>query len=273
MTIFERVLPRIGTMFSRLPAWLESLFLVVLCWQLAGLLWMLSSPSTADVNLVLPRPAPDNGLVTRDAFLRWYGSDGNTASEAPSDYTLLAVIAGKNGVALLKSGETSVAVRVGMEIRPGSKLMAVEPNQITIEQAGVRKEIKFSPPSSAAAPLFAKVAPATATATTTIRALPPIRLTRGQMANLIQGGNLGNWDKGLAAVADGGIRIESASSQPLARLLQLKSGDILKRINQRPLDQLADISLVFHYFGQSAPVDLVLVRNGAQLTQHYEIQP
>ena len=277
MTIFERVLPRIGILFSGLPAWLERLFLVVLCWQLAGLFWMLSSPNTADVNLVMPRPAPDKGLVSRDALLRWYGSDDKAAAEAPSDYTLLAVIAGKNGVALLKSGETSVAVRVGMEIRPGSKLVAVEPNQITIEQAGVRKEIKFSPPSSAAAPLFAKVAPATATgtgaATATTRALPPIRLTRGQMANLIQGGNLGSWDKGLAAAPDGGIRIENASGQPLARLLQLKSGDILKRINQRPLDQLADISLVFHYFGQSAPVDLVLVRNGAQLTQHYEIQP
>ena len=210
MTIFERVLPRIGILFSGLPAWLERLFLVVLCWQLAGLLWMLSSPSTADVNLVLPRPAPDKGLLTRDAFLRWYGSDdNNTAAEVQSDYTLLAVIAGKNGVALLKSGETSVAVRVGMEIRPGSKLVAVEPNQITIEQAGARKEIKFSPASAAAAPLFAKVAPATATATTTTtttttRALPPIRLTRGQMAKLIQGGNLGTWDKGLTAVPDGG---------------------------------------------------------------------
>ena len=250
-----------------MPIWLERLLVVVLCWQLSGLFWMLFSPTTADAHLVLPRQNTDQGVASRDAFLRWYGSDDKTASEAPSEYTLLAVIAGKNGVALLKSGETSVAVRVGMEIRPGSKLVAVEPNQITIEQAGVRKELKFLLPTSAVAPLFAKVGAAPT------RALPSIRLTRGQMANLIQGGNLGAWDKGLTAVPDGGVRVENAASQPLARLLQLKSGDILKRINQRPLDQLADISLVFHYFGQSAPVDLVLVRNGAQLTQHYEIQP
>ena len=254
-----------------MPIWLERLLVVVLCWQLSGLFWMLFSPTTADVNLLLPRQNTGQGVASRDAFLRWYSADGKAVSEVLGDYTLMAVIAGKNGVALLKSGEKSVAVRVGMEIRPGSKLVAVEPNQITIEQAGVRKEIKFSLPASAATPLFAKVAPATATTTT--RALPPIRLTRGQMAKLIQGGNLGTWDKGLTAVPDGGVRVENVSSQPLAKLLQLKSGDILKRINQRPLDQLADISLVFHYFGQSAPVDLVLVRNGAQLTQHYEIQP
>jgi len=241
--------------------------IVVLCWQLSGLFWLMFSPATADVNLLMPRQNSAASLVSRDAFLRWYGADGKAVAEVLGDYTLMAVIAGKNGVALLKSGDTSVAVRVGMEIRPGSKLVAVEPNQITIEQAGVRKELKFSLPTSAATPLFAKVGSAPA------RALPPIRLTRGQMATLIQGGNLGNWDQGLAAVPEGGVRIENASSQPLAKLLQLKSGDILKRINQRPLDQLADISLVFHYFGQSAPVDIVLVRNGAHLTQHYEIQP
>jgi len=258
---------RIRSALPALPVWLERVLLVVLCWQLAGLFWMLLAPNTTDINLLLPRQSAEQGLVNRDAFLRWYGTDGKAVAEVLGDYTLMAVIAGKNGVALLKNGDTSVAVRVGMEIRPGTLLVAVEPTQISIEQAGVRKDLKFSLPASSAASLFAKVE------ATPKRALPPISLTRGQMASMISGGNLGNWDKGLAAMPDGGIRIENAASQPLAKLLQLKSGDILKRINQRPLDQLADISLVFHYFGQSAPVDLVLVRNGASLTQHYEIQP
>ena len=251
-----------------MPIWLERLLVVVLCWQLSGVFWALFSPSASDVSLALPRQNTDQGPASRDAFLRWYGADGKVAAEVLGDYTLMAVIAGKNGVALLKSGEKSVALRVGSEIRPGSRLVAVEPNQITIEQGGVRKEIRFASPSAAAAPSL--LTPAAAAPT---RALPTISLTRGQMAKLIQGGNLGSWDKGLAAAPDGGVRVDNAASQPLARLLQLRSGDILKRINQRPLDQLADISLVFHYFGQSAPVDLVLVRNGAQLTQHYEIQP
>ena len=257
---------RFRPLLSGLPIALERLLVVVLCWQLSGVFWALFGPASSDVSLVLPRLNAEQGPAARDAFLRWYGADGKAASTVLGDYTLMAVIAGENGVALLKSGEKSVALRVGMEIRPGSKLVAVEPNQITIEQDGVRKEIRFSSPS-AAAPLLTKVEAAPT------RALPTIRLTRGQMAKLIQGGNLGSWDQGLTAVSDGGVRIENAAGQPLARLLQLKSGDILKRINQRPLEQLADISLVFHYFGQSAPVDLVLVRNGAQLTQHYEIQP
>jgi general secretion pathway protein C len=251
---------------SALPNWLDRLLLVALCWQLSGLFWALFFPVASDASLVLPRLNADQRPASRDAFLRWYGADGKAAAAVLGDYTLMAVIAGENGVALLKSGEKSVAVRVGGEIQPGSRLVAVEPKQITIEQDGVRKEVSFAS-SSAAAPLLSKAE------TAPRRALPTIRLTRGQMAKLIQGANLDRWDRGLAVVSDGGVRIENASSQPLVRLLQLKSGDILKRINQRPFEQLADISLIFHFFGQSAPVDIVLVRNSAQLTQHYEIQP
>lgn len=250
------------------PVWLERLLIVVLCWQLAGLLWLLFAPTTNDVNLLMPRQSSAASLVSRDAFLRWYGTDGKAAADKVGDYSLLAVIAGKNGAAVFKSADNaSVALRVGAEISPGRRLVAVEPRQVTFEQDGVRQVLRL--PQASSEPLFASVEQKPAAK----RSLPPIALTRGQMANMIQGANLGSWDKGLATVAEGGIRVENAATQPLAKLLQFRSGDILKTINQRPLDQLADLSLFFHYFGQPSPVDIVLVRNGATLTQRYDIQP
>jgi hypothetical protein len=252
-------------LLAALPVWLERVLLVVLCWQLAGLFWLLFSPTTSDVNLLMPRQNSATSLVTRDAFLRWYATDTNAGAYKLGDYRLLAVIAGKNGAAVLKGGDAaSVAVRVGEEISPGRRLVAIEPNQITIEQAGIRHLLTLPQASSAA--LFAEVEPLAK------RPLAPLQLTRGQVASMIHGANLGTWDKGLSSASAGGIRVENAA-QPLAKLLQLKSGDILKKINQRPLDQLADLSLLFHFFGQPSPVDLVLVRNGATLTQRYEIQP
>lgn len=256
-------------MLTGLPGWLERLFLVVLCWQFAGLFWVVFSPGTQNVNLVLPQQGSGQGLVSREAFLRWYGTDGKAGAEALGDYRLIAVIAGRNGAAVLKNDEGSIAVRVGSEIRPGSKLVAVEPDQIIVEQAGVRKELKFPQTAAAAEPLFANVK----SGPPSTRSLTSITLTRGQMAQTVQGSNLGSWDKGLSSPPEGGIRIENAASQPWAKLLRLNNGDILKSVNLRPLNQLADISLISYYFGQQSSVDIVLVRNGALSTQHYDIQP
>lgn len=40
-------------------------------------------------------------------------------------------------------------------------------------------------------------------------------------------------------------------------MLKLRNGDILKRVNQQALDNLADISLLLHAIGQHARIDLL----------------
>ena len=92
------------------------------------------------------------------------------------------------------------------------------------------------------------------------------------MARIFQNGNLSSWNRDLSSVPDGGIRIDDAT-QPLIQMLELKSGDILKSVNGRQLDQIADLSLLFHFFAQQSAVDLILVRNGASFSSHYDIQP
>ena len=255
---------RTRSLLSSLPTGVEKLLLIVVCWQVAGLFWALFAPAQGDVKLSMPSQGAGPGAVTADALLRWYG--GDTTADAPADYTLLAVIAGRKGAAVVKRGaDASVAVRVGEELSAGSRLVAVDPEQITLERAGVRQVVKL--PQKAAPQLFTQAPPAPG------RSLPAIRMTRGQMAGVIQGGNLASWDKGLSSVADGGIRVDNVAAQPLARMLQFRNGDILKSVNGRRLDQVADSSLLFHFFAQQSSVDVVLVRNGATLTQHYDIQP
>ena len=240
----------------------------MVCWQVAGLLWLLFAPAGSANSLALPMPVPAHG-VSRDAFLRWYGAEVKAAGPGARDFSLMAVIAGERGAALLKGSDgLSVAVRVGDDIRPGSKLLAVEPTGITIEQGGVRQELKL--PQTATQGLFSRSESRSAARAS---ALKPIRITRGQMVAMMQGGNIAGWDQGLSTSSDGGIRIEKAGAQPFAKLLQLKDGDLLKRINERPLERINDISLISFYFGQHASVDVELVRHGALLTQHYDIQP
>ena len=257
---------------ARLFFWLEWLLVCLLIWQLSGLFWAVFSPSTRGVGLALPRPVGEGAQQSSEAFLRWYGADPSRVVQATSSYSLMAVIAGERGAALLKASDgSSVAVRVGEEIRPGMRLLAVEPTGVRIEQGGIRQEISF--PQTDSQTLFSRAERSGPGQSGGARALKPVRITRGQMVAAMQGGNVGGWDKGLSSAPDGGIRIDRAASQPFAKLLLLKDGDLLKRINQRPLERLADISLISFYFGQHASVDIDLIRDGILLTQHYDIQP
>ena len=358
-----RLPSRLQAVGSGLPGWLENLLLVLLCWQLVGLFWVLLAPSTAHVNLSMPQQSLDKNMVVRDTFLSWYANESKTSAEPAETFRLLGVIAGPNGAAVVRTTDgNSIAVRLGDTIVAGTTLVVLEPNQIIIERSGVQQTIKLpqkaSSPSAAngeqayqpipmlapgqeqqlAKPGFpisrmsrgqAPVSPVTGSSnglekssapvsdgnargdsfaapsaqaiqslpntstsqtatvdsrpstptlppiigTPTQETLAPIKLSRGQLLGIIQGGNVGGWDKGLSSAPDGGIRVDNADAQPLARILQLKSGDILKSINNRPINQLSDISLLINSFGLQSSVDLVLIRNGATLTQHYDIQP
>ncbi len=255
---------------AKLSTWLERIVLAVVCWQAAGLFWWLFAPATTGSMPVPPRPAPAHA-ESREALLGWFGGDAKTDAPAASDYTLMAVIAGRNGAALFKGSDgKSIAVRTGDLLDASSRLVSVEPGGATIERGGVRREIKL--PQAESRPIFSP-AGSDAPAPSAAAAAKAIRLTHGQMVAVMRGGNVAGWDKGLSGAPDGGIRIDRAAAQPFAVMLQLKDGDVLKKINRRPLERVADVSLVFFHFGQNPSVDLELIRRGVPMTQHYDIQP
>ncbi|MBS1209794.1 MAG: hypothetical protein H6R19_2192 [Proteobacteria bacterium] len=253
---------------------------LLLCWQLAGLLaqvlgWQGSPPA-----LVLPAiPAPDTGSA-RNALSRWFSnSDVARPANPTSGLQLIAVVAGRRGVALLKGVEPNpVAIAVGQDVRPGLRLVSVLADRVVFEQAGARSELAFPTTPATALIASASSAPATPVAAPVAASAPElpsqsVNVSRGQLAGIAQGGNLGDWDKGLANFAGGGIRVASASEQPLAKVLNLRDGDILKRVNNRDLTQLADISLVYHHFSQSQEVHLTILRDGKQQQLNFKIQP
>lgn len=252
-----------------LPTWLERLLLLVVCWQAAGVLWQAFAPASDRAVLAMPHQHADVSFAPQEALLRWYDAGNGSPTRVAGDFSLVAVIAGKQGAAVLKGSDgVGVAMRVGEEIRPGSRLVAVDPAGITIEQGGMRQEIAL-PQSGARGEL---VQPAKSPAGGA-GAAKPVRITRGQMVAALRESNVGAWDAGLSAAPGGGIRVENVSLQPFARLLGFADGDVLRSINQRPLLQVADISLISHYFGQHTSVTIDLLRKGAAVTRIYEIQP
>ncbi|GHU33463.1 hypothetical protein AGMMS50256_25420 [Betaproteobacteria bacterium] len=271
------------SLVAGLLPWFERAVVVVVCWQAAGLVWWLFAPGTVGPMPVPPRPFPVQS-ESRDSFLGWFGSETVADAETVSDYTLMAVIAGRDGVALFKGSDNKgIAVRTGDTLDSASRLLTVEPGAAMIERGGVRQEVKlpqvelrpiFSDPGKGASGADKNVSGVTvgSTPAKTVTA-KAVRLTRGQMVSVMRGGDVANWDKGLSNTPDGGIRIDQVAAQPFAGLLQLKDGDVLKKINKRPLARLADVSLIFFHFGRDASIDIELIRNGVSMTQHYDIQP
>lgn len=264
-----RLVSGIRSAAAHMPVWLGRLLLLVVCWQAAGIVWLVLEPASERVALAMPRQYAEEAIAPQEALLRWYEFADSAPGTVAGDFSLVAVIAGAQGAAVLKGSDgVGVAVRVGEEIRPGSRLLAVDPDRITIDQAGTRREIAL-PQSGARGGL---VQPVTAPVGGK-GAEKPFRITRGQMAAVLRESNVRSWDAGLSAEPGGGIRIQQVSLQPFARLLGFADGDVLKHVNQRPLLQVADISLISHYFGQHTSVTLGLVRKGAAMTRIYEILP
>lgn len=252
---------------NQLPTYIKSVLGLIILWQLSGLFWQVFSPNTAGKSLIPPKPLPTRQIST-EAFLRWYGAD--TKDDSGGDLSLLAVIAGEHGAAVVKTSEgKTYAAKVGEDLLEGAKLVSVFEHKVQISRGGKTQEIAFPKEESTrlaqALPQEKNKAQSTA--------LPPIRLTQGEMVSMLQGSNVSGWDKGISTATEGGIRVDRADTHPFAKLLKLKDGDVLKEINHRPLLQVADISLLSYHFGQQSAVDIEIVRRGRSFTQHYDIQP
>ena len=253
----------------RVPLGLETVLVLLLFWQLAGLFWFAVSPKVQHGNLVMPQAVPDSHAVSTQNLQNWFSHTQPETMAPAGDLQLIAVISGARGVALLGGVQASaVAVRVGEEIRPGSRLIGVTASAVEIEQGGKRQYLAFLNKSASSPAALIVAAPPAARSAVKSRSL-----TRGQLSGVLRGGNLADWSSGLSSYRDGGIQIENVSKQPLMQALQLLNGDVLKRISGRAIRELADISLVYNQLSQQAAVEVTVLRDGALQTLHYKINP
>jgi len=200
-----------------------------------------------------------------------------------TDISLLAVVSGAKGLAVLRvANASSVAVRVGEDVRPGTRLVAVDASGIVIERAAQRSRLLLPQAvlrGASIVPHVERDAQAISThdseqpAGTPAREGETITLSRGQLSGMLEGTNLVGWDKGLASYRDGGIAVEAAAEQVLAKVLFLRDGDVIQSANGKAVRELADISLVYNQLSQQPSVELSVLRDGSLQTLHYKIQP
>ncbi len=275
------------SLLSRTPRKLEILLALVLLWFSAGLFWQIVGPSRLHGSLAMPASPPTESPFIPTGLIKWF-EVRQDAAQPVADLKLVALVSGPQGVAVIGGlPDGDKAVRVGDEIRAGTKLLAIHARSIEIEQDGAKRtlELPAAPdvdavlvPVNKAVPAHESgTLPAPATAAPAPQAAPPaaeaMAVSRGSIGGAIQTGNIGDWNKGISTYRDGGILVEDAALQPIAKAFKLNNGDVMKSVNGRPINNLADISLVFNAFSQHSEVSLVVLRDGAQQTLRYQIQP
>lgn len=251
-----------------LPVGLEGVLVLLLLWQLAGLFWQVLTPSVQHGNLTMPLPAPVAHTRSTQSLQDWFAAPQATA-EPVTDLQLMAVVTGKRGVAVVGAPQAStVAVRIGEEIRPGSRLVGITASGVEIERGGQRHLLMLPNKSASQASALVVTVPSAPKPSVQNRSL-----TRGQLSGLLRSGNLADWSSGLSSYRDGGIMVDSLERQPMMQALQLRAGDVLKRVNGKAIRQLSDISLVYNQLSQQSSVELSVLRDGSLQTLHYKIQP
>jgi len=274
-------------LLSRTPRKLEILLLLILLWFSAGLFWQIFGPSRLHGGLAMPVSPPTEAPFIPTGLIKWF-EVRQDAAQRVADLKLVALVSGPQGVAVIGGlPDGDKAVRVGDEIRAGAKLLAIDPRSVEIEQDGARRTLELPaapdvdavlvPVNKAVPALEAGAMPPSGIGVPLAQAAPPkaeaLAVSRGSIGGAIQTGNIADWNKGISTYRDGGILVEDAALQPIAKAFKLNNGDVMKSVNGRPINNLADISLVFNAFSQHSEVSLVVLRDGAQQTLRYQIQP
>lgn len=276
------------SLLSRTPRKLEMLLLLILLWLSAGLFWQIVGPSRLHGSLAMPASPPTESPFIPTGLIKWF-EVRQDESKPVDDLKLVALVSGRRGVAVIGGlPDGDKAVRIGDEIRSGTRLLAIHARSVEIEQDGSKRTLALPPEpdvdavlvpvnkavpaheAGSVAPPGMAVAPRQPIA---VPEAPAVAVSRGSIGGAIQTGNIGDWNKGISTYRDGGILVDDASQQAIAKAFQLNNGDVMKSVNGRPINNLADISLVFNAFSQHSEVVLVVLRDGAQQTLRYQIQP
>ncbi len=208
------------------------------------------------------------------------GSDGQSGVTALILRGTLAEPDPAAGVAVIDGGNRGEqAYRVGDDIRPGLRLVAVYPERVELDTGGVRATLSLArdrnpapaealaanPGSVTGGAMSTPHGAATTTATSALPAavtaekatvLAEFRKDPAAFANKIP----------IVPVIDGGkidgVRIGTGADPALLGLIGLRVGDVVTAIDGQPVDSLARGTQIFDSLRHAAGARVTVVRNG-----------
>lgn len=263
--------------------------LAALAWFAAALIWWLIAPRPT-----APAAAPKAASTIASgnhqdlsALLGLFAQPATPSATAMAastlNYKLRGVIAASGtqpAAAILQgSGPTALAVKLGGEVEPGVTLREVAADHVMLDNRGRQERIDLD--AKPAASLGGAMPSAVSTAAgpqpgsrfnTPVSAASDERtLSRQQLAAGLQSLNVADWAKGLSDAPGGGILVDNAGAQPIAPMLALQSGDVLKSVNGALMSKTNDISMLYGAFTRESMVTVSLIRNATVMNFKFRI--
>jgi len=254
----------------------------VLAWQAVQLLWLILAGPEVASDPVPPVPQVEPAAVGRDGY-RWdlFGQAPQVVAtpravpEAQTDLQLRGLMSGGDqAFAIIADARGDESIyRVGDELPDGSRLSAIEPFRVLIEQSGresvLALERELARSSARSTPSASRAQPRANPG----RSLPGIRgfqAPAGISAASLQ--QLGSGSEGLAnqisvlPVAGGGYRVRPGRDATLFAELGLQVNDVVTAVNGQPLTSRADAQALFADVLRRGEVSITITRQGREMT-------
>src|SRR5688572_5958963 len=249
------------------------ILVLVLAWQLAYWTWVFVAPARVSS---LPATRGDVDLA---AIARLFGAaPPGEATASAGGLRLKGVIAPTPGVeasAIFSTGAgKDIAVYINREVQPGVKLVAVNPDHVMVERAGVRSRIDLEAPKAMAGAGGRPGARSQGFKMNIARSgSNNYTFSRKELDDALRDPNQLNYLGQLGAPVKGGVRMDAAPPNSLANKLGLQPGDVIRKVNGQPVASAGDLARLYTQFAQLSMVQAEVQRGSSTVVLSYSIQP
>jgi general secretion pathway protein C len=244
---------------------------LLLAYQLAHWTWVFLAPAP-----VASIPRNETG-IDLSAIARLFGAapPGNAASA--SGLRLKGVIAPTPGTAASAIFSTGagrdIAVYVDGDIKPGVKLVEVDPDHVIVSRAGERERIDLEARRSAPSRSAAGRGPAGFRLNVAKSGTNNFALSRKELDQALRDPGQLNYLGQIGFSPNGGVRMDAAPSGSLAQKLGLQPGDVIRKVNGQSIASSGDLARLYQQFATLSLVQAEVQRGSATVQLSYAIQP
>lgn len=244
--------------------------LVFFLWLLARWTWSFFPASQSEPPGMLPTQGATVDAVAVIGQARLFG--GAAEPSAPTGLTalnfkLLGVFATREQegmVAIINTGEPkNKAVRAGEEVAPGIVLDTVFADHVLLRRQGVTERLNLDRKGG-------QLLAPEAALSQDVEMLGDgsYRVARVRIQGMLQGAGQVAQMGSMAKAPNGGVSVALPAASPVLKL-GLRSGDVIRRVNDQAINQLADLSGLVREFGRTDHIRIEGSRDGKPLALSY----
>jgi general secretion pathway protein C len=243
---------------------------LALAWQLAYWTWVFVAPPRVEAPSAQPA-----AVIDLTEIARLFGASA-PAGGASGDLVLKGVVAPTPGIAasaiFAPRAGRDISVFIGDEVRPGVKLVEVDPDHVLVERGGVRERIDLAAARSTAPARTAGAQTRGFRLNVAREGANRFSLSRHELDEALRDPAQLQYLGQIVMPPGGGVRMEAAPAGSLAAKLGLQPGDVIKKVNGQEVASTGDLARLYQQFATTSMIQAEVQRGSTLLQLSYQIQ-